>query len=396
MLSAITFGPNRPLVDYINEMSAGVGDLCVYKTIHSYPNPHELLQLMNVFAPEVVFLDIESSPAGLELAKEVRACHPKTAVIGFCKQCDPARLAELKEGGVTEVLTAPGSEEDFQKLVLQAIQAKTATVADNVIAFLPSKAGSGSTTSALNIAVSLVKDWKKSVLVLEADLHSGPIGALLNLETQASVLDALENSQWMNDSMWGRLVSKAQGVDVLPMPAAKQPVMVSRWEYLRLLTFARSRYDMVLVDLPELVDDATDALVVQAKVVHVIVTPGKASLFLARRRIDELTSRGTPDRRIRIVLNRCLQRNEGFQNIEKVLERPVSVLLPNDDLCFRQAACDSQIVDAESELGKAFRSFARVLAGIEGPPLLPPRPVEQPKTGLRSLFRSRAPSQSRQ
>src|SRR5712692_9813311 len=103
MLSAITFGPNRALVDYLNELVGQIGDLFVYKTLHSYPGPHELMQLLNVFTPEVVFLELGSQELALELVREIRSCYPKTAIVGFCSRLEPESVAQAKQAGVNEV-----------------------------------------------------------------------------------------------------------------------------------------------------------------------------------------------------------------------------------------------------------------------------------------------------
>ena len=390
MLAAVTFGPNRLLTGHIEETAAELGDLCVYKTLHSYPNPHELVQLLNIFTPEVVFLDISLPEPALEVVKEIRACYPKTAIVGFAADRQEERSAEIAQAGVSEVLALPCPKAEFQEAVTRAIEAQASVVRDNVIAFLPSKAGSGSTTVALHLAFSLAQEWDRKVLLLEADLHSGCLAERLDVNPRSSILDALENCHWMNDAMWGRMLSQAHGFDLLPMPTAKNMERFTRWEYQLVLNFGRPRYDWVLVDLPEVVNDATEGLVTQAKWVHVVVNPERSSLFLARRRIDELKSRAVPEGCIRIVLNRYWQKDEKLQKNEKLqiegfLERPVSALLPEDDSLFRPELCAAPMAARESELGRAFRCFAASLADIEIPsePVLVPTPQ---KTGLRSLF----------
>ncbi|MBI3667209.1 MAG: AAA family ATPase [Acidobacteria bacterium] len=419
MLAAITFGPNRQLVSYLQEACSGLGDLCIYKTVYAYPEPYQLVQLLDVFNPEVVFLEIGATETELRIAREIRSCHPKTAVLGFGQHCDPERLRTLTESGVDENLLQPFDSEKLQQVVTRVVAAKAAGVRDNVIAFLPAKAGNGATTTASRLAASLAQDWQQKLLLLEADLESGALAVLLGLEPEHSIIDALEQSQWLTDALWSTLPSKVHGFELLPMPGARSSAAISRWEYQRVLTFARARYDTVIVDLPELVDDATEAIVHQAKVVYIVCTPEKPSLFLARRRVDELTLRRAPESRLQIVLNRCRDQGAKREEIEKFLERKVSFILPDEDRYFRPEAeppsvradglpqagrQDSRLLPARreatpgaapgipaparSELAEAYFSFARILAGVEPPP--PPPPPPEPKTGLRFLFRHRA------
>lgn len=408
MLSGLTFGPNRPLVDFIKEMSAEVGDLCLYKTVPAYPTPHELVQLLNVFTPEVVFVDVESSKdEALRILKEIRAGYPKTAVIGFAQQCEKEVITELKRAGVAEVALDSASKEDFQKMVVNAILSRSAKLSDNIMAFLPAKGGAGATTVALNTAISLAADWSKTVLVLETDWHSGYLATLLGLDPPETILDALENSQFLNSGMWSRLVSTIHGFDLLPMPSAKKDTLLSRWEYQRLLTFARLHYNLVIVDLPEVVNEATEAVAVQASQIHVVCTPDKASLFLARRRVDELIFRGAPQGHVRLLLNQFSQPDsqdpkqlkaakalaeQNMAGIEKFLERKVAATLPYDASLRQRSVTASPLIDRASGLGRAVCSFARGLAGEDAPLPPPPPPVEQ-KAGLMSLLRQRVLSQ---
>lgn len=384
MLSAITLGPNRVLVNYIKEMSADLGDLWIYKTVYSYPTPRELVQLMNIFRPEVVFLDIQSSEAATEVAKEIRSCYPKTAILGFSESADAAKVSKWTEAGVTELVAVPCAREDFQTAVGRAVGSQAAAVADNVVAFVPAKAGSGASTVLLHTAASLAQECHKEVLVLEGDVCSGTLGMQLGLDPLSSIVDALESSQWLSDSVWSRFTSQALGFDLLPMPVAKATGKLSRWEYQRLVTFARSRYDVILADLPETVDDAAEGLVAQASVVYLVATPEKPALFLARRRLDELKARGVSAERIRVVLNCCSWRKERIPEIEEFLGREIAAALPYDEAFASRTLADNPLVSRQSDLARAFRVFAGSLVGAEEMTL---RTGAEQKTGLRSLFR---------
>ncbi len=60
---------------------------------------------------------------------------------------------------------------------------------DNVFSFLPSKAGVGASTIALNAAVALSRQPNADVLLSDFDLNSGMMRFMLKLENAYSVLD---------------------------------------------------------------------------------------------------------------------------------------------------------------------------------------------------------------
>jgi len=73
-----------------------------------------------------------------------------------------------------------------------------------------------------------------------------------------------------------------------------------------LLAFARSRYDLIICDLPEVVNEATDVVVRAARAVLVVTTPSVPSLFLAARRRHDLERRGVGASSVKYILNRRL------------------------------------------------------------------------------------------
>ncbi len=384
MLSALIFGCSRPLVTSLQQACTGFEDLYVYKMMCNYPRSYELLQLLNVFTPELVFLEVGPSSEALRAAAEIRLHSPKTAVVGFAQRLDQQQLTDATDAGVCDVLQTPFDFEDFQQTVARALDRSSEEKTGEVYAFLPAKAGSGSTTTALHLAGSLANEYKQKALLIEADLRSGPMAFLLNVAHGLSVADALENASRLNDEVWPKLPAQAQGLDVLLAPQRSAAVGYSRWNYQLLLSYAQRRYKQVIVDLPEMVDEGAEAVVTGARTVFVVSTPEASSLFLARKRVAELQSRGVWDTRIRIVLNRYTAKDAKIEEIEGILERRVPVVLPEDSDAGR-ATIDPERFNRGSVFRKSCSAFARLVAGVEAPS--PPPPVEVVRqTGWRALF----------
>jgi pilus assembly protein CpaE len=240
-------------------------------------------------------------------------------------------------------------------------------VQDNLVAFLPAKAGSGCTTIALNSACYLVSASGKSarakkVLLIEGDLHSGVVSILLDIKHRWSVIDALENSGQLDYSLWTQYVTSVHGIDFLLADPAKK--MFSSWtSYHHLLDFAASRYDHILVDLPEVVNDATVEIVRRAKSVFVVCTPQLPSVSLASQRCQELEDRGIPAKKITLILNRWHKGEITASQLEKVVKHPISAVFRNDYPTVSNAENTHDFVKPASRLGQSFIEFARTLAG---------------------------------
>ena len=104
MLAALIFAPDREMASWANEAAGTLQDLCVYKTLHSHPAQKELDQLVNIFSPEVVLLELEPAEPALAAIREIRSGYPKTAILGLLRHKSPEIEGQALEAGASEVL----------------------------------------------------------------------------------------------------------------------------------------------------------------------------------------------------------------------------------------------------------------------------------------------------
>jgi septum formation inhibitor-activating ATPase MinD len=397
VLGSIVLGPDHDLADLLYRRLTEFPDLSVYKIINEYPKLHHTMRLLNAYSPEVVFLEVSQDPAGWDTAADILMQRPETGIVGYTK--DPGLQEVPAASGVSEILRGPFAIQTLQQAVSKALNRRAAENRDNIVAFIPAKAGSGSSTTALNIAGTLAQYWQQKILLLEADLHSGCLSVQLKLDPGFSILDALENIGSLDEKHWNRMVEHSQTFDLLLTTRAKKVAIVSPWEYQRLLAFVSPRYDMVLVDLPEVVNDGTEAVVTRAKTAYVVCTNELTSLFLARRRLHELVERGVEENRLGLILNRYTDAFESVDEIQDLVGRQIAVVLPNDYQRLREATLGEGLVDGASELGHAYADFARHLTGSDPAVALPDVSLEKKDasnvkeffaSNLRGLLRKRA------
>jgi pilus assembly protein CpaE len=386
MFSAMLFSQDRVGSKTIERIALESQEVCIYKTMHAFPSPYEMTRLMNTFRPDVVFVELLPLEGALVLARAVRLLAPNTAVIGYLWDAPETNLDQATEAGVLEILESPLTLAGLQAAVERAVRKARPDLQDNLLAFLPAKAGSGATTVALNVAGALAKDFEQKVLVIDADVHSGLISILLKVQAEYSLMNALENAAMLDGTLWSRIVAQAHSLDLLLSPKPSKPAMISWSKYHQLLQFVSDRYDHIVVDLPEVVNDATVEIVRRARRVFIVTTPELPALVLARQRCMMLKGRGIPPQRIGIVVNRWRKDEIEIAEIERFLEEPVSGVFQNDYQCVRRAIQEGRLVGPKSELGRAFAGFARAIAS--GGPVPPerPEPNKQPLSFLGSLM----------
>jgi MinD-like ATPase involved in chromosome partitioning or flagellar assembly len=304
VLTAMTFAANPDLISFVNRMCCEMQDISIYRSADRYPRAREAMQLLNSFAPQLLFLEIDEEETALALVSDVRSFHPGTTIVGLSRRRD---LSERSTGFGSLQIVHPGCDlEAFSGAIHRTLDVRSAEKNASVFAFLPAKAGSGATTTALFVTNILSQMVHKRVLLLECDLHAGPVSMLYKIRPEYSIMEALEDSHRLTDETWKRLTTRLDGIDLLPSASHLGVRQVSSWAYQRLLAFARSRYDLIICDLPEVVNEATEVVVRVAQAVLVVTTPSVPSLRLAARRRSDLEKRGVGAAKVKYILSRRL------------------------------------------------------------------------------------------
>jgi len=381
MTTAILITPSPDLADYLESLCPGLGEIRIARTFHTYPPAYEITQALASTGADLLLLELGLGVEALSAARHARVTKSEICILGFAPSRDESEIRKAHGAGVDEVLFAPFSEDDLEQALARAAGARQSMTQGRVVAFLPAKAGNGASTAALHFAGTLAQAQQK-VLLLDADLHSSVLALVLNLDPAHSILDALDNAAELTDALWSLFICQAHGIDTLSPPLTKKIQIFSPWDYRRVIGFATERYGFVIADLPEVVNDATEAIVGEAKHVFVVCTPELPSLFLARRRIHELRTRGVNESAIGVILNRCVSREVQVAEAERVVERKLSAVLPNDYAGVQEALREARPVKDGTEIARAFAVFARQF-------LPPPRASERerkPAAGLLSRW----------
>jgi Flp pilus assembly CpaE family ATPase len=312
-----------------------------------------------------MLLEMTDPARDLTLADTIHSQCPDIPLVGLASRDIQAMLNRNPNSNVASVAAWPFTVGELEDAVSGAVHKSNGGIHENLVSFLPGKAGSGASTVVLNTAFILARELKRRSLVLEADLHSGMLSAMLNVPVKFSIRDALADAPRPESMIWQRYIASAGGVDfLLTNTAVKEPIP-SWTHYFHLLRFAAPKYDLMMVDLPEVVNSATAEVVRRSRAVYVVSTPEFASLKLAQQRCRELENWGVGRSRIRALLNRGHKNDIGAKEAEQILECPVAATFPNDYKAIRKALADGAFLDARSDLRQAYVAFAGLLTGIE-------------------------------
>ncbi len=357
MLTSVLILANEPRRRLFQAIVTDSGTLMVHTALGHYPNVSEMQRLLRVADPQVCFVDLTYPHEAMEFLNEARRQWPRTALIGI----DPPENVNLDVTGFGAYIELPPDQEQLKEAVSRAVRRSSGGVFQNLWSFLPAKAGCGCSTVVVQTALQLAQMGKR-VLVLECDLRSGVMSLMLKAKLSGSMQNALGAVRAQEGHRLNASLTTVGGVDFLLSNRTRMEQLPDWSDFHGLLELAMPRYDLVLADLPELVNEATAEVVLRSQGIYLVSTQELLAVELAPRRLAELAACGVASESVKVVLNRFQRQELGAREVAEHLERPVAFQLPNDYPAVRRAVVAGASVDRDSSLGKAYRQVAGVLA----------------------------------
>ena len=204
-----------------------------------------------------------------------------------------------------------------------------------VHAYYGAKGGVGTTTLAINTAIALHRELKRSVALVDANLQFGDHRVFLDLgRDQRSIVDAVTATSIDADVLRRAIVHHESGVDLLlapPAPEAAELVSHEQHHLLRIVELLRTMYDYVVVDMDKRLDDHMLDVIGAADRLVVVMTADLSCLKNVRLVLETMAQLGVPDERLMLVLNRANAfTGISVKSVESVLRRPIAQQIGND------------------------------------------------------------------
>src|SRR5579872_5944078 len=199
MLRSIIICPDNDLAVRLETALKATGGVLVGRILNRYPNAIDLVRTLRAHAPEAVFLSFESSDKAQEVVKFLESEANGIQIVAVHRHADSKLLRETMRAGVREFLADPFERSAVQEAldaikILVERRPPTMESTTQIFAFLPSKAGVGTSTIALNVSAAMARRQDMHVLLSDFDLNSGMMRFMLKLQNEYCVIDAVEHS----------------------------------------------------------------------------------------------------------------------------------------------------------------------------------------------------------
>ena len=179
-----------------------------------------------------------------------------------------------------------------------------------VHAYYGAKGGVGTTTLAINTAIALHRELKRSVALVDANFQFGDHRVFLDLgPDQRSIVDAVEATaidvDVVRNGSWSATTPGSISCSRLPTPESAELVSGEQHHLLRVIELLRSMYDYVVVDMDERLDEHTLDVIGAADQLVVVMTADLSCLKNVRLVLATMAQLAVPDERLMLVLNRA-------------------------------------------------------------------------------------------
>ncbi|HEY5520233.1 MAG TPA: response regulator [Candidatus Limnocylindrales bacterium] len=296
--------------------------------------------------PDLIALDDDlPGPSGVELVARIRQAEPAgthtpIVLIGGGNDVD-AKVRALR-AGADDYLGKPVHPQELSARVrgLLARFARPQISArrqafGRIHAYYGAKGGVGTTTIAINTAIGLHRELKRSVALVDGNLQFGDHRVFLDMGVdQRSIIDAVTATGVDAEVIRKVMVRHDSGIDLLlapPTPEQAELVSGEQHHLLRIVEVLRTMYDYVVVDLDKRLDDHTLDVIGAADRLVVVMTADLSCIKNVRLVFETMAQLAVPDERLMLVLNRANAfTGISAKSVESVLKTQIAHQIIND------------------------------------------------------------------
>ncbi|HVP20662.1 MAG TPA: response regulator, partial [Anaerolineaceae bacterium] len=236
---------------------------------------HEAIEMSQQNKPDVIVMDINMPDMdGIAATEIIRKKVPFTQVIILSVQNDQSYMRKAMLAGARDFLSKPPTIDELtsairragvmahdeknklaQSFAVGATGSTTATptpaqILGKVVVVYSPKGGTGATTIATNLAISLLSEESK-VMLVDASLQFGDVTVFLNEQAKNTILDLTPRVDELDPDFVEEVALKHATTGLRVLAAPPKPEMadqVTSEQFNKLLSYLRHIYSFIIVD----------------------------------------------------------------------------------------------------------------------------------------------------
>ncbi len=287
----------------------------------------------------VIGFDRDRSAAIVACQAIQQATHGHCSLVAVSDNADAAPILEAMRAGCSEYLTSPVHVDQFagavERLRMRLDSRKTIVPkpTGRIVAMLGVRGGAGATTLAVHLGSFLAGQYGKRTLLLDEHRRLGHVSLYLGAEeANYHFYELVRNIGRLDESLLqGFVIHHSSCLDILPSPDSfDDAANVSLEDIQRAIRFLGQNYEFVVIDCPHGVHNLSLATIDCCDELYLIATPDVPALRDLSSCINSFLQSNVPPEKIKVVINRYSSDGAlGLQQIEKAIQQPISITIPN-------------------------------------------------------------------
>ena len=326
-------------------------------------NGQEGIDLAKELQPDVILMDINMPDIdGITATETIRERVPHSQIVILTVQTDPNYMRRAMLAGARDFLTKPPAvdemigairragelahEERKKSKVTYAVKSGNGSApmgmdkSGKVISVFSPKGGVGTTTLAVNLAVSLQKQDTPVVLV-DGNMEFGDVMVFVNQQAKNSIVDLAPRADELDPEVIEEvtILHPASGIKILAAPTRPEfEENVNGDQFAKVLQYLCNFYSYVVVDCASSLTDVTLSAIDNSDLILLVTTQEIPAIKDSRMFLDLLKPLNISRDRLMFVMNKHDKRigikpekvSENFkQELKVVIPFEEKVVLPS-------------------------------------------------------------------
>ena len=295
------------------------------------------------------------------------------------ESADPGILMKVMRLGIKEFFTQPVDEKEVKNALSrfrerkQTPSGKQLTKNGQVISIFGSKGGVGTTTVAVNLAISIAKgETEPTVALIDMNTLFGEIPLFLEMSPKFHWGEITKNIDRLDDTFLANILTPHRsGIKVLPSPAYLNGHIRPTPEIMdRLLALMRRMFDFVIIDGGQSTNDTSMKVLEISDTLLLITILSLPCLANTNKLLRSLSDLGYVDRdRIKVILNRYMKKSDiSLKDAEAGIGTALFQTIPNDYSTTMTAINNGQPLASIAPKTQIARSFTDLATSLSAQP----------------------------
>lgn len=336
----------------------------------------QVLESFDQSAPQMTILEIDAdSQRALETIRSLQSVRPVRDIFLTGAPPDSTVLLEALRAGVKEFFPYPVDHQTVSQALRRYVESrvspefKEGPAAGRVVSVMGSSGGLGTTSLAVNLAVSIqAQDPDKSVVLVEVDQQSGNLPVYLDLTPSYSFQDITKDFPRLDDALVKKfLIDHESGIQVLP--SGYDDLHAGRLDAFGVketVALLSSLFDYVVIDVGHTLEAPSLEALSLSNLILLVSTLQVPVIHRTEGLLQALTQQGI-EGLIELVVNRYRDDEAGLiEETVSVLQHRVAWRLPEDGISARQAinqGAPCVLSHPKSSLAKSYIGLAKSVSG---------------------------------